>query len=140
MNDEILTSNLDTVWDEFCGSLQDYPTDPNELRKLWGKFVRVLGFLGEERARQKRIISKHTLQEEPKVYLEKVRGLVSRSTAFDERKLYMILSAPEEQKKAIVRLEEVEAMIELTYRMERVLKGYYQVMALDMKLSFEGHE
>lgn len=140
MIDDVEIHTLDTVWDEFCGNLQDYPTEPGDLRKLWGKFVRVMGCLGDERSRLKKTLSTHILKENPNKYLEKVRGLIARSTAYDERKLYLLLAAPEEQRKAMVRLEEVEAMLEMAYRIERVLKGYYRVMALDMKLSFEGHE
>ena len=137
---EIVSKDLQLVWDEFHTHLRDYPTEPGELRTLWGKFVRLLGYLSEERARLKGIISKHSLQKKPEEFLAQVRTLSLKGTSHDERRLYMSFSSPSEERVAQTALEEIESMIDSLYRIERVLKGYYRVMALDMKLSFEGHE
>lgn len=137
---EMINKNLHDAWEDFCAHLQDYPTAPSELRQLWGKFVRVMGYLSEERSRILRDLSRIKLGKEAGSFLSEARALSLKGLSYDERKAYLMLSAPQEEREFTVALEEVESMIDSLFRIERILKGYFQVMSLDMKLSFEGHE
>lgn len=73
-------------------------------------------------------------------FIQKARDGVNRGLHYEERRLYALLAEPEGLQGARRSLDKVEIILEGTRRFENILKAYYEVMRLDLKLSFEGHE
>jgi len=130
--------DLSGLWKDLCTTMAEQNEDTQSLKKKYQLLLRVVSVAAWKKFELTNIIKGYRVSASD--FASRARDGVSRGLHYEERRLYELLRAPDTVQTAKRNMERVEIILEGTRRFEYILKSYFEVMKIDLKLSFEGHE
>lgn len=132
--------DLSGLWKDLCTTMTEQSEDTQSLKKKYQLLLRVVSVAIWKKFKLNDIINQLHYEMPADWFIRRVKDGVSRGLHYEERRLYALLAETEDLQKARRSLDKVEIILEGTRRFEYILKSYFEVMKIDLKLSFEGHE
>lgn len=129
---------LKKLWKNLCATMCEHDESPQALKEKYQFLLRFLGVAVWKKYQYYAIIEE--TEKDDKNFLKRAREGSLKGLHYEERRLLERLREPQAVKDARQRLDMIDLMLEGTRAFERTLSAYFEVMKLDLKLSFEGHE
>lgn len=138
MMSEISLEHLEELMEKLCSLISVSCDTPTGLKERYQLLLRTVSVAIWKKFKLTEILGED--EESAEEFTRKAREGVNRGLHYEERRLYRLLAEPELVQVTRKALEKVEIILEETKRFEYILKSYFEVMKIDLKLSFEGHE
>lgn len=136
---EITKRNLAEAWKDLTNEVtRSCVTTPQDLIRVGGILLEVLGYLCEEKVRLTAFLRKQP-QGQHNDYDKQFSHMKQKGMHYEERKLMYELSEGKDIWDARQRLRVLEEISDACRRYESTLRMINDTMKLDVKLSFEGH-
>jgi len=136
--DKLNIENLEELMKKLCTLMLASCEAPAELKERYQLLLKVLSVATWNKHVLTGVIKGYRVSADD--FARRARDGANRGLHYEERRLYELLREPDTVQTAKRDMEKVEIILEGTRRFEYILKSYYEVMKLDLKLSFEGHE
>ena len=130
-----LKEQLDVLWSDLKGNLF---VDERDVKRGYFALVQFVTLVSEEKSRCLEMIRTGTKFDVD--FEQRVRSLVLKGMAQNEREKMLLLAQPVEVRLATVRLQELNHYLESARQVESILRGILDCIRVELKLSYEGHK